>query len=363
MTDTKTPLLDTKKEIEKIDQNKALQSIEVLGSQVQHIWEEAKKINLDASYKKVTSVVVAGMGGSVLGTDVIRSLFNDQLQVPIIIAPDYTVPAFVNENTLVIVSSYSGNTEETFSAAQDAHKKGAKLIAITTGGKIAAYFKEHSLPALVYEPKHNPSQCARMGLGYSIFGQMALFAKADLITLGEKEYKQVLDAIAETHLKASQNVLQESNLAKVLAFNLVNKIPVITASEHLEGIAHVFANQLNENAKTFAEYRVIPELNHHLMEGLLFPQSADSVLQLVTIHSDLYHPSNSLRMTITEEIIEQHHLELVSHTLTSKTKIGQAFELLTLAAYTAFYLAMLYNQDPIPNPNVDLLKSELKKRS
>lgn len=363
MHDKQKPILDNRTEIEKIDQNHALQSIEELGSQIKHIWEEAKKIDLDERYKQVTAVVVAGMGGSVLGTDVIKTLFNDQLEVPVLVAPDYTVPAFVNEKTLVIVSSYSGNTEETFSAAQDAYKKGAQLLAITTGGKIAEFFRKNNLPILEYEAKFNPSNCARMGLGYSIFGQMALFAKAELIELGETEYKQVLNAVAETHLKASLNIDQQNNLAKVLTFNLFHKIPVITASEHLEGIAHVFANQLNENAKTFAEYRVVPELNHHLMEGLQFPQSADSILQFITVHSDLYHASNSLRMTLTEEILEQNNLEFVRYELQSDTKIGQAFELLTLAAYTAFYLAMLYNQNPIPNPNVDWFKDELKKRS
>lgn len=354
-------ILDNLEELQKIDANQALQSIEELGSQIQHIWKLAQELDFNPDTSSINQVVVAGMGGSVLGTDVIASLFKDELSVPVLIAPDYTVPAFVDKQTLVIVSSYSGNTEETFAAAKDAHQKGAQLVAITTGGSIAKYFTENNLPLLQYDPTHNPSQCARMGLGYSIFGQMALFAKAGLIKIGEQEYQEVLTAVADAHLQMSQSVAQKSNLAKVLAFNLVDRIPVVTVSEHLEGMGHVFANQLNENAKTFAEYRVVPELNHHLMEGLQFPNTADNALEFVVIHSDLYHASNQKRMELTEKVIEKNTLEFVRYHLTSKTKLAEAFELLVLAAYTAFYLAMLYNVNPIPNPYVDWFKEQLKK--
>jgi glucose/mannose-6-phosphate isomerase len=360
---TDTPILDNRDEIKKVDTDNALGSIEETGSQVSQVWEQVKSIELDDSYFQVEKVVVAGMGGSVLGTDVIQSLFKDQLQVPVLVAPDYQVPAFVDEKTLVIASSYSGNTEETLSATNDAHAKGAKMLGITTGGKIAEFFKKNNLPALIYDPKHNPSQCARMGLGYSIFGQIALFAKAKLISFSENDYQNVLQAIADAHLKFGQQIVQDKNPAKVLAFTLSQKIPVITVSEHLEGVAHVFANQLNENAKNFAEYRVVPELNHHLMEGLKFPKQNDNTLLFVSVQSDLYHSSNKLRMTLTEEVFEKNNQEFVTHKLSGETKIAQAFELITMGAYTAFYLAMLNNENPIPNPYVDWFKDELKKRS
>lgn len=358
-----TPILNDREELLKIDTHNALGSIEEMGSQISQIWEQVQQLKLPETYHDVETVVVAGMGGSVLGTHVVQTLFKDQLSVPVIISPDYEVPAFVNDKTLVIASSYSGNTEETLAATQDAFEKGAKLIGITTGGKIATFLQEKSLPVLAYEPTHNPSQCARMGLGYSVFGQIALFSKVGLIQFTEQDYQEVLEAVAKAHLDSGQAVDQKNNLAKVLAFNLLQRIPVITVSEHLEGIAHVFSNQLNENAKTFAEFRVVPEMHHHLLEGLAFPEKASDSLVFVTIHSEHYHTQNKLRMEITEEILEKHSLEFVSHKLSSKTKIGEAFELLTLGAYAAYYLAILNNQDPIPNPQVDWLKSELKKRS
>jgi glucose/mannose-6-phosphate isomerase len=303
------------------------------------------------------------MGGSVLGTHVIQTLFKDQIKLPITIAPDYEVPAFVNNQTLVIASSYSGTTEETLAATKDALAKGAKVMGITSGGALAQLLAEHQAPCLVFDPIHNPSNCARMGLGYSIFGQMALVAKAGHIELTQSHVDEILAVVAAAHLDQAITVSQEKNPAKILAFQLYQKIPVLTVAEHLEGIAHVFANQLNENAKTFSEYRVIPEMNHHLLEGLQFPDGLKSEALFVSIGSDLYHPSNTLRLQLTEELYEKNSLECVIHKMSAPSKIGQAFELLVLAAYTSFYLAMLYNQDPIPNPNVDWLKNSIKERA
>jgi glucose/mannose-6-phosphate isomerase len=357
------PFLDTIEEIKTLDAHNALGAIEEMGSQISQVWESVQNLAIPADYAEATNIVVAGMGGSVLGTHVIQTLFKDQIKVPIIIAPDYEVPAFVNSHTLVVASSYSGSTEETLAATKDAFAKGAKVMGITSGGALAALLAEHNAPCLVFDPIHNPSNCARMGLGYSIFGQIALMAKAGHIVLQQTHVDTILEVIAQAHVQQAITVEQATNPAKILAFQLYQKIPVITVAEHLEGIAHVFANQLNENAKTFSEYRVIPELNHHLLEGLKFPEGLKSEAFFLSLGSSLYHPSNQLRLKLTQELYQENGLECLLHTVQASSKIGQAFELLVFAAYTSFYLAMLYNQDPIPNPNVDWLKKTIKERS
>lgn len=353
--------LDSLEEIKKLDTQNALGSIEMLGSQIQQVWEIAQDVHFDESYRQVTNVVVAGMGGSVLGTHVIQTVFKDELKVPVLIVPDYEMPSFVNEHTLVIASSYSGTTEETLAAVEDARQRGAKITGITSGGKLAEFFKSNNYPALVFEPTYNPSNVPRLGLGYSIFGQMALFARAGLLTVDHAEYQSVMETIAQMHLQWSQQVSQEKNVAKILAFELVGHLPVVTVAEHLEGVGHVFANILNENAKNYSEYRVIPELNHHLMEGLKFPESNPDNLLFVTAHSSLYLVSNQKRMDLTEQVLEQNQIEYRSYTLQSQTKLAQAFELLLLGAYTGLYLALLNNQNPSPTHWVDWFKEQLKK--
>ncbi|HEX7018060.1 MAG TPA: SIS domain-containing protein [Patescibacteria group bacterium] len=354
-------ILDSRELIEKVDVANVLGSIEQLGSQVQHIWELAQQVPLDESYKNVNCVVVAGMGGSALGTHVIQTVFKDEIKVPVLISPDYDVPSFVDEKTLVIASSYSGNTEETLAATQDAINKKAKVVGITSGGKLAKLLTEKNLPVLVFEPTYNPSNSPRMALGYSVFGQIALFSQAGLLKITQDDYTSVLEAVAQAHLLSGVNVKTEANPAKLLAFEMIDHIPVLTAAQHLEGITHVFANQINENSKQFSEYRVVPELNHHLMEGLQFPKTNDSNLLFVTIHSNLYLKSNQVRMDLTQQVLEQNDIEFRTFDLKSASKLEQAFELLTFGAYVSFYLAMLNNQNPAPNPWVDWFKDQLKK--
>lgn len=355
-------LLNSREQLAEIDKSNVLGSIEQMNSQVQQVWEVAKALQFDPSYKEVTNVVVAGMGGSVLGTHVIQTVFKDELKVPVTIVPDYTLPEFVNEKTLVIASSYSGSTEETLAATQDAINKGAKVTGITSGGKLAELLQSHNLPVLIFEPTYNPSNQPRMGLGYSIFGQIALFAQAGLLKVSDAEVAAVLEAIAQAHLLSGVDIEDDTNPAKILAFEFSTHIPVITAAGHLEGVAHVLANQLNENAKTYSEYRVIPELNHHLMEGLKFPHNLDGSIIFFIIESELYLQSNRLRATLTADVLEQNKIEHRSLTLKTKTKLEQAFELLVFGAYTSYYLAMLHGLDPAPIPWVDWFKEQLKKR-
>ncbi len=355
------PVLDSREEIAKLDVNNALGSIEQLGSQVQQIWQDSKSLRFDESYRNVKNVVVAGMGGSALGTHVIQTVFKDELNIPVLVVPDYELPSFVNAETLVIASSYSGTTEETLSAVQDAHKKGAKIAGITSGGKLAEFLRSNNYPTIVFATTYNPCNSPRMALGYSVFGQIALFAQAGLLKVTDVEYNTVLETIAQAHLKMGADVSQENNVAKLLAFEMHARIPIVMVAEHLEGVAHVFANQINENAKTFSEYRVIPELNHHLMEGLQFPESNTANLLWITIQSQLYRTVNQKRVSLTQQVLEKNHIEYKEYHLTSETKLQQAFELLLLGSYNSFYLAILNNQNPTPNPWVDWFKAELKK--
>lgn len=354
-------LLDSRPAIAELDSKNALGSIEQLGSQVQQIWKDAQSLRFDDSYRQIRNVVVAGMGGSALGTHVIQTVFKDELGIPVLVVPDYELPSFVNQETLVIASSYSGTTEETLAAVKDAQRKGAKIAGITSGGQLAEFLRTHNYPAIVFETTYNPCNSPRMALGYAVFGQVALFAQAGLLKVTEIEYQAVLETIAQAHLKMGADVPQDKNVAKLLAFEMHGRIPVVMVAEHLEGVAHVFANQLNENAKTYSEYRVIPELNHHLMEGLQFPNANDNTLLFVSIHSDLYVPGNRRRVELTEQVLEKNKIEYRQYQLQGSTRLEQAFELLVLGSYTSFYLALLHQQNPTPNPWVDWFKAELKK--
>lgn len=358
-----TNFLDNREAIATLDKAGVLPTIEQLASQCTEVWEVASQLVVPTEYATVKQVVVAGMGGSALGTHIIQSVFKDELKVPVLIVPEYNMPAFVGSDSLVIASSYSGTTEETIAAMQDAKQRGAKIAGITSGGRVAELLREWSVPAIIFPTTFNPSKEPRMGLGYSVFGQMILLAKCGLLEITQSHVDDVLDVIAKSHLSYAQSVPSSQNPAKICAFEMLDRIPVITVAEHLEGVAHVFANQLNENSKTFSEYRVIPEMNHHLMEGLRFPNVNQTNILFFIVESSLYSPSNALRCTLSKEVITQNNLQLHTLTLTSNSKLQQAFELLVFGSYVSFYLAMLHNVDPATIPFVDWFKAELKKRN
>src|SRR3989338_4200813 len=355
-----TAILDNLAEMQLLDKSDTKGSIEQLAQQVQDVWTQAQTLKISAAYKTVQNIVVGGMGGSALGTHVIQTVFKDELQLPITIVPDYTLPAFVGKDTLFVASSYSGTTEETLNATKQALQRGAKVTGVTSGGELAALLQAANAPVLIFVPTYNPSGQPRMALGYSIFGQIALLSQLGILGVTSTHVDQVLAAIAPSHLTAGIVVPEERNPAKLFADQFAKRIPIVTVAEHLEGVAHVFANQLNENAKTYSEYRVVPEINHHLIEGLQFPENRDDMLFFITVLSDLYQSGNRKRMLLTQEVLQKNGIEYQTLQLKSRTKLEQAFEFLTFGAYVTFYSAMLHRLDPAPIPIVDWFKAQLK---
>ncbi|MBI5071927.1 SIS domain-containing protein [Candidatus Falkowbacteria bacterium] len=337
----------TPQQIKKLDKSNLLGSIELLGEQCEAAWREVKKIKIPAAYRGVENIVVSGMGGSALGGHLIQTLFADQLKKPLEIVRGYSLPAYVGPKTLLILSSYSGNTEETLATAREGQKRKAKILGLATGGALANFLRRNNYPAYIFKPTYNPSNQPRMGLGYSIFGQLGFLARCGLLKIEEKEINQ---AIALLNHK--------NGTAKTFAQKLQNKIPIIVASEFLLGNGHIMANQINENAKCFAAYFELPELNHHLMEGLKNP-SANKNIKFVLINSNLYHPRNQKRYLILKEVLRRNKIDFVEYRPKAKTKLQQSTETLLFGSYTSFYLAMIYNLDPSPIPWVDFFKKQL----
>lgn len=355
--------LDSLEAIQKIDRSNVLGSIQALANQIEDTWEQISKLKLTINSEKIKQVVVTGMGGSTLGPDIVRTLFKQQLSVPFEIVNDYKLPAYVGPETLVIASSYSGTTEETVAALESAQKKQAQILIITTGGILANQAKQHNYDHYIIKPNHNPSNQPRMALGYSTLAVMALMRQLNLLSISEEEINSVIASVRLMNQQFDVEIPQQNNQAKQLAFQIIGRIPVFVAAEHLEGAVHVWQNQFNENSKTYAEYRVIPELNHHLMEGLSFPMTNDHTFYFVLFQSELYHPRNQKRVRITQQVIEQAGIESEMIKLTSQSPLEQVFEMLVLGSYTNFYLAILQGVDPTPIETVDFFKEQLQQES
>jgi len=212
---TKTSILDSRDEISKLDLENMMGSIEKLGNQIEHSWNEIKNIEFEKT-TEIHNVIVAGMGGSGLGADVIKNLFKQELKVPFDYVHDYTLPGFVNQHTLVILASYSGNTEEIISCAQLAQSANAQIMVIASGGKLEEIAIKNKYTFYKINPTYNPSQQPRMAIGYTVFGTIGLLAKAGIISLKDEQIKAVVDTINRKVDDCKIEVLVEENPAKAL---------------------------------------------------------------------------------------------------------------------------------------------------
>lgn len=354
-------ILDDIEKIKKLDKSGVYQSIENLDKQCWDAWQKVQGIEIPGDYKNFSNIIVCGMGGSALGAHVIQSLYREELKVPLVIVRDYNLPGFINENSLVILSSYSGNTEETLSCAEEAIKKKARSFIITSNGKLKKLAKDFSLLNYVIDPLYNPCGQPRMAIGYSIFGQLALFARLGLIRLKEQEIKKTIRLIKLFQENYSIKVSLSKNQAKKIAEEIQKKIPILVAAEHLVGATHVFSNQLNENAKNFSDFLVIPELNHHLMEGLGHPKLNSQILKFLFINSKFYIKKNQQRFKLTEEVVNKNNIASMALEITeAKDKLQETFGLIALGSFVSFYTAMKHQIDPTPIPWVDYFKQSLK---
>jgi glucose/mannose-6-phosphate isomerase len=351
--------LDSQTKIEKFDKGKILASIRMLPDQMEQAWEEIKKIKLPGECSNANNVVVCGMGGSALGGRIIDSLLADRVRVPIEIFTQYNVPNYVNSKTLVLASSYSGNTEETISMVKQAMDKKARIIGVSTGGKLEELLKKNSHPIYVLNPKANPSSQPRMGLGYSISATLAILARCGFIHLTDDEFYKLAVMTRAFIKELDQDIPAHENLAKTFSKKIHRKAVMLISAEHLEGAAYAFKNQLNENSKAFSAHYSLPELNHHLLEGLKFPIGSRGIFHFLILSSNLYNKRVIKRLKLTKDVIEKNAHSVSVYPTKSKTKLSQIFEILTFGSFVSFYLAMLYGINPNEIPWVDYFKKKL----
>ena len=362
MTDNNlTSILDNKEAIKAIDPSGALTSAESLADQIQQVWDEREQIKFPEQHPEIKQVVVAGMGGSALGADFVKALFKSKLKVPLIINNDYSLPAFVDQHSLVILSSYSGNTEEVLACAKEAQTKQAQIAVISAGGQLTKLAQNNNYPRFIIEAKHNPSGQPRMAVGYSIMAFISLLKAAQLLDFNEQQLAEVIAVVNKTSEACALDLPQEDNKAKLLAYLSLERRPILVGAEFLSGALHVATNQFNENAKIFADYKLLPELNHHLLEGLAFPKSNPLNHFFIFFQSGLYNERNQKRLELTRQLLNKKELENIVVELSSESQLTQAFELITLATFANLYLAFLEQIDPCPIPSVDWFKEQLAK--
>lgn len=342
--------------IEHID---VLNSTRLLADQIEDGYNLVKSKLNPQKCQLARRVLICGMGGSALAGRVVKSVFESHARCPIEIINHYQLPQSAGNDTLVIISSYSGNTEETISAYHQAVSQNAQIFIVSAGGKLSEMPESEIVDKFIYNTEKNPGSQPRLGTGYGLGAILAILSGCDFISFSQEQLFESIKDLRNFLSDFAVDKLENENPAKKMALALINRFPIFVASEHLLGSIHVFKNQLNETDKNFAVNFDIPELNHHLMEGLKRPLDIKKIMTFIFFVSNLYHPQVVKRYPLTKEVVEKQDIATFEYHMQSQTRLSQAFELMALSSYVQFYLAYLYKEDPTSIPWVDYFKKSL----
>lgn len=314
---------------------------------------DALEIARDTVFNKIvpgkyTNVVICGMGGSGIGGKMISQWFSQQALVPITIVQSYEVPGFVNDKTLIIGSSYSGNTEETMSAIEDSLKKGATIVGVCSGGKLYKFCQQHQFD-VVRVPGGNPP---RSMLAFSVVQLVNILAEAGIIE------KEALSKIDRCRHLLNKELIPIKKTAEKLADFCKNKQVVIYTSSDNESIGIRCRQQLNENAKQLCWHHVIPEMNHNELVGW---GGGDDRYAALFIKSQFLSDRNKLRFELSEEIIRSKTSHLMEINPKGDSIFEETFHLIHIIDWASIYLARHNNQDPVEIEVIDYLKGSLEK--
>jgi glucose/mannose-6-phosphate isomerase len=336
-----------------LDPSGMLRHLQQFPEQCQRAWHNAKDFGNPKDYLKVDKVVVAGMGGSAIGGDFIRRLAMLENTLPVWVHRDYGLPPYVDRNTLLIFSSYSGNTEETLSCFSESLRTQARKIVLTTGGKLKALAEKERIPVLTIDYEAPP----RAAFSHSFVSLLGIFHRQRFLQDKSADMQESLAVMKRIEDSVSERTPLDANPAKQLAADLYGRLAVIYGAGLLSDVALRWKTQVNENSKAWAFHEVFPELNHNAVVGYPFPDEQRHKVMVVLLHSASLHPRISTRYHVTGEILTKTGIKHKRIEATGRSPLAQMLGLVLLGDYVSYYLAMLNRTDPMPVPVIDTLKS------
>lgn len=332
------------------------EAIRALPKMLKNGREIGRKAQLLGSLEGFDKIVFLGMGGSAISGDLIISLFVDRLPLNMIVVRNYDLPAFLDKRTLYFAISYSGNTEETLEACKRALQKEGQVVAVTSGGQLAAFAKNLGLPLILVPQGLQP----RAAVGFLFGSALAYLERIKLVPDLSEEWEETFSLLDILALQYSPEVPVSQNLAKKLAQVLLDKRIMIFATP---GIASACAlrwkTQINENSKRTALVSFYPELDHNEIVALGFKKRNAF---LITLRDREESERIALRVALTTEIIRpfvQGTEEIVSQ---GKSRLARLFSLIILGDFLSYYLSLLQGVDPTPVEPINALKKRLSEK-
>ena len=348
-------ILDQMDRLASLDPQSMLQLIESLPTLVAGAARVAQVLSLPAP-PRISQVLVSGMGGSAIGGDVIRAVTADSLKIPFFVCRDYRLPGFIASDTLVFASSYSGNTEETLSAYEQARAAGATIICLTSGGKLASLARTNGHP-LIQLPTGLPPRAA---LGYSSVMLLSALRVLGLVPDMTGPLLETVDLLNGLVARYGPGTPEQSNEAKRIALSVHGRLIAVYASSALMDPAAVrWRGQIEENAKNLAFHHLLPEMNHNELVGWELPDRLLQQIGVVFLRDRADHPQVQRRFDLTKEMIGMRTSVVHEVWSEGESPLARIFSIICLGDFVSFYLACLNSVDPTPVPVIETLKQKL----
>jgi glucose/mannose-6-phosphate isomerase len=350
-----TSVIESVERIRAGDPGNMLDRIKDLPKQVRDAWAIGRAAPLPPALSDVRNITVAGMGGSAIGGDLAAALLADELKVPMSVHRDYGLPGYVGRDSLVITSSYSGNTEETLSSFEEAQRRGARVLVLTTGGKIAELARAAKYPVITFSYPAQP----RAALGYSLGLVLGALVRMSFVRDLSGDIDSALADVARLEERVHEGA--RTNDAKKLAIELHGRIVFAYGAGVMGVMARRVKGQWNENAKNWAAFDVMSELNHNAVVGFPHPDIAREALTVLLLRSDRDNPRHKLRFDVTRELLDRANVPHKTLQFSGANMLSEVLQLTLFTDYVSFYVALLNGADPSPVKSIDYLKDRLAK--
>ena len=349
--------LDQYTQFSQLDPSDMLSHIVGLPEQLQKAWELGLSLKLP-SMQPVNRVVVAGMGGSAIGADLLASYLSDKATVPVFIQRDYGLPAFAfGKETLVVVSSHSGNTEESLSAFEAASRSKCQIVVVTTGGRALDEAQSLGVPVWSFVHKGQP----RAAVGFSFGLLLALFVRLGLISDLSQEVNKTVKLMQELRKEIAVESPIKNNPAKRLAGQLVGRHVTVFGSGFMAPVARRWKCQINEVAKAIASFEILPEADHNTLSGICHPQGELDKEIAIFLQASCDQVRNQKRVMETRQIMMTEGLNTDLINAKGDNRLEQMWTSILYGDFVSYYLAMQYEVDPTAIEPIWALKEAMSK--
>jgi len=354
LSKTKPTVIDDPAQIRKLDKSDMLSfCLDAYKS-----YEKAARLaqTFSLTYREPQTIIAAGMGGSAIGGDLLKDWSRERISVPIEVCREYSLPAYADRNTLVIVVSYSGETEESLSVFLEALRHKCMVACISSGGKLGEFAQRMNLPWLRVPSGMPP----RATLPYLFIPLIVLMERLNLTTNVDSEVSETVEVLKRVRDDNSPDQPLEGNSSKSLALNISRTIPFVYGFGIYRAVAQRFKTQFNENSKVPAKWEIFPELNHNEIVGWEEAHELAKCCSAILLRDSNEMKGIKERIEFTGALLRRVPVKTFEVWSRGKSALARMSSLISIGDFTSVYLAVLRGIDPTPVKTIDLLKGNIK---